>query len=127
MGDKMEIYGFVTSGIGEGEKYVSSEPYKSFFHRKLGCPPYPGTLNIKIDATTVQKFLEIATKEEFHENVGGLYYTKGEIEGESCVLVIPEKTNHQNILEVISCKNLRENLNLKDGELVKITCSILHL
>lgn len=122
----MEIYGFVMKGIGEGEKYVSSEPYRSFFHGKLGCPPYPGTLNIKVDGATIQKFLSFAIKQEFQGNFGSVYYTMGEIEGERCILLIPEKTNHQNILEIISCKNLRDGLNLNDGELVKITCSIPH-
>jgi len=122
----MKIYGFVMSGKGVGRKYVGSEPYVDFFRRILKCEVYPGTLNIRVDENTIQQFLDMAHRADFDGNAGGLNYWIGEIEGEKCVLVIPEKTEHKNVIEIVSCKNLRDCLEIKDGDIVEITCSTQH-
>ena len=119
----MKIYGFVVSGKGVGRKYVISEPYVDFFRRILGCEVYPGTLNVRVDDNTSRGVLKIALRVDFEGSAGGLNYTLGEIVGEKCLLVLPEKTEHKSIVEVVSCENLRNCLGIKDGDLVEITCS----
>jgi len=39
-------------------------------------------------------------------------------------IVLPEKTKHKNIFEIISTYSLREKFNLKDGDKVKIEVDI---
>lgn len=115
----VELIGRVVSGIGIGKKYVIAEPYFRFFRELLGCDPYPGTLNISVNK--IQK--NIFSRKEF-EGVGSILYLPGKIENIRCVVLIPEKTIHINTIEIVSCINLRYELNLRDGDLVKIICRV---
>lgn len=120
MVNEIELRGVVVSGIGVAKKYVMMEPYKSFFRQILGCEPYPGTLNVKIHSQLSKSQFN---RKDFRD-VGSLFYLLGKIQHVDCIVLIPEKTSHQNIVELVSCNNLRKELNLMDGENVRIICRI---
>jgi riboflavin kinase len=48
------LSGKVITGLGEGQYYISLEGYRTQFKEKLGFDPYPGTLNIKLDAQSIE-------------------------------------------------------------------------
>ncbi len=125
------IEGIVFSGLGEGAYYVTKDPYRRQFIEKLGYDPYPGTLNLRITSEH-----DIKIKEEL-EN-----YPRIEIDGfknedrtygpvkclnallnnkEKGTVVFAFRTHYaRSVLEIISPICLRERLNLKDGNKVKL-------
>jgi len=130
--DKLYLKGKVISGIGEGRYYTEQKGYVDQFNEKLGFTPYPGTLNVEIQYVEKNKlrFLknrnaisidEFKTKDRTFGSVGCF---KAEINGVNGAIVIPLRSHYSNILEFISPFYLREKLNLKDGDEVKI---VIHL
>jgi len=124
------ISGEVTSGMGEGKYYVSREEYMRQFREKLGFEPYPGTLNIRLiteEDIRLRKALSelegIAIEGFVHETrtFGDAKCFRCEIEGREGAVVIPVRTHHTlTTLEVIAPEKLRENLQLKDGDIVTL-------
>jgi riboflavin kinase len=126
--DKLYLKGKVISGIGEGRYYTEQKGYVDQFNEKLGFIPYPGTLNVEIKYVEKNKlrFLknnnaisidEFKTKDRTFGSVGCF---RAEINGVDGAIVIPLRSHYSNILEFISPFYLREKLNLKDGDEVKI-------
>ena len=122
----MEIEGVIISGMGKGTYFMSQHFYVDQFQEKLHFKPFVGTLNIKIDEegmTSImnipyEKFGKISGKGKF----GDVKFIKANlnniIEG---AIVFPAKTKHtEDVIEFISHKNLREYLNLKDGNQVSV-------
>ncbi|ACV24425.1 CTP-dependent riboflavin kinase [Methanocaldococcus fervens] len=124
----MIIEGRVVSGFGEGRYFLSLPPYKEAFKKVLGFDPYEGTLNLKLnEAFNINKFKYIET-EDFEFNGKKFFGVKilpikilinnNEIDG---AIVVPKKTYHSSdIIEIIAPVKLREQFNLKDGDVVKI-------
>lgn len=126
--DKLYLKGKVISGIGEGRYYTEQKGYVDQFNEKLGFIPYPGTLNVEIQYVEKNKlrFLknnnaisidEFKTKDR---TFGGVGCFRVEINGVDGAIVMPLRSHYSNILEFISPFYLREKLNLKDGDEVKI-------
>lgn len=126
---KKILEGFVTSGLGEGAYYI--KVYSEKLQEKLHFKPYPGTLNIK---TTMLGDLERYSKEKidsFSES-GRVFGTvhlipvsiSKDTQTEKCYVILPERTHHKNEIELISEKNLRSTLKLKDGDTVKIEIAL---
>ncbi len=125
----MIIEGKVISGLGEGRYFLSLPPYKETFKNILGFEPYEGTLNLKLNEEfkLKDKFKCIET-EDFEYNGRKFFGVKilpikilinnKEIEG---AIVLPKKTYHSSdIIEIIAPIKLREQFNLKDGDVIKI-------
>jgi|Deesub1362A_J573_1020465.scaffolds.fasta_scaffold03430_4 riboflavin kinase len=121
--------GRVFTGLGEGRYYLSLEGYKSQISKITGFDPYPGTLNLKISPEDLETRKKLAKKPGYEikgfetegRSFGGCKLFKGEIEGESCAVVIPERTHYpEDILEIVAPVNLRERLRLRDGDIVKV-------
>jgi len=126
--EKMFFKGKVISGLGEGRYYTEQKGYINQFKEKLGFTPYPGTLNVEIKYVERNKIRllknynpikinEFKTKDRTFGDVGCF---RAEINGIDGAIVIPMRSHYSNILEFISSKYLREKLNLKDGDEVKI-------
>lgn len=122
----MKIDGEVTTGMGKAEFFLSQEFYINEFKKNLGFIPYPGTLNVIVDAKYLHDINEIKNNckniikpdTEF----GAVKYIKAilndQIDG---AIVFPAKTTHEeNYLEFIAEEKLREKLNLKDRDIVNI-------
>jgi len=122
----MEIEGVIISGMGKGTYFMSQHFYVDQFQEKLRFKPFVGTLNIKIDEegmTSImnipyEKFGKISGKGKF----GDVKFIKAVLNDKiTGALVFPAKTKHtEDVLEFIADKNLREFLELNDGDLVSV-------
>jgi len=131
---KITVKGEVVTGLGTGKFFVTKEEYKKQFVKKIGYIPYPGTLNLKLkseDRLDIGKYKSGIIIKGFREN----NRTYGQVKCLDCTLkkdqkktkgtiVIPQKTRHTDIIEIISPKNLRKTLNLKNRDIVHIILNI---
>ncbi len=127
----MELTGTVTTGMGKGAYYIGMDAYQDLFHDELGFYPFPGTLNLDVDAAERAQFQSSAAYT--HVNApkrDGEYLSAADaypvqitapgtdevVEG---ALLDLEITDHpDSIAEVIAPVNLRETLGLDDGDIV---------
>lgn len=124
----IEVVGKVKSGLGEGRYYVSKKPYVTQFNEKLGIVPYPGTLNIKIDPDYESTLRQIRGRkgiliEGFSSDdrtYGAVKAFKCKIQNIDCALIFPYRSIYRDVMEIISSEYLREKLNLKDEDTLKV-------
>jgi riboflavin kinase len=120
--------GKIVSGMGEGKYYTEQKGYVEQFKEKLSFIPYPGTLNVEIEYVERNKLRllknyggiiidEFKTK---NRTFGKVLCFKAKINNSEGVIVLPMRSHYSNILEFISPHFLREKLNLKDDDVVKI-------
>lgn len=122
------LTGKVVSGKKEGRYYLSKKKYREQFIDTMGIDPYEGTLNIELDEESTKTFQDIrklqGTVIEGFKNdqkrLGDVNTFPAVISGIECALVIPEKSDYIDVAEVISNEKLRDELELTDGEKVKI-------
>ena len=130
--ETLTIEGIVFSGLGEGRYYMSLEGYVKQIEEKLGFKPYPGTLNIRlVEKSEILKRLKleeyppilIAGFSNGKRTYGSVKAYKASINGfKPAAVVIPSRTSYGiDVLEVIAPVMLREKLNLRDGDVVKVT------
>ncbi|MDP8023828.1 MAG: DUF120 domain-containing protein [Conexivisphaerales archaeon] len=131
----INMEGKVFSGLGEGAYYMSLQGYREQFVKKLGFDPYPGTLNVRLDSRYVKEreklneYRNFGIKIEGFSNgvrtYGSLWCFHAFVEGIRGAVVIIERTHYDiDVVEIISQYNLRKELNLKDGDRVKISVFI---
>ena len=130
------LRGTVVSGVGEGAYYMSLPGYREQFRSRLGMVPYPGTLNIRLDADSTDAVLALG--------VSGGVLVEGFADGQrtygwvrcygallqatcggppaQCYLIRLERTHHDtSIAELVSPLNLRLSASLGDNSEVTIT------
>ncbi len=117
--------GIVVGGRGEGKKFMSMEKYKEQFIKNFNINPYPGTLNLEIDEKIYgdMKKLEGIYLHGFireGKEYGGVKCFPVKILDENCLLIIPEKTVYEKIVEIVSQYNLREKHGLENGDHLEI-------
>jgi len=122
----LHLKGKVFSGKGEGSRFIRFPWVRKQIAEKLGLIPYLGTLNIKLDeeSLALRNFLKKARGIEISPATGfcrGRCFRarlKGNLE---CAVVFPEIENYpEDIIEVVASVNLRERLQLKDGDSIEI-------
>lgn len=122
------VKGKVVSGTGVGSRFMGLEWVKRQILEKFGFEPYVGTLNLRMDEGTSSKFQSFTKSrkgiliEPLDEKfcVGKCFRIriKDRIDG---VLVIPLVPNYpHNQIEVIAPVNLREILELEDGDEITV-------
>lgn len=125
------LEGTVFTGLGEGAYYTQKEHYKIQFVEKLGFEPHPGTLNLKLTTDyDLKTRLELeaypAVEVEGFKNENRTFGTVrcypavigNKVKG---ALISALRGHYDNsVLEIIAPVNLRRNLNLKDGNKVKV-------
>ncbi|MFW6040825.1 MAG: DUF120 domain-containing protein [Thermoplasmatota archaeon] len=122
------LIGKVVSGLEQGKYYMSKRGYKKQFRKKLGINPYEGTLNIKLEEDSIDKFKKLKKSSGIHiegfstrkEDFGSLTAFSAEVGGIDCALIIPFKSEYERIAELISEVKLRDKLDLKDGDIIQI-------
>ncbi len=126
---RVELSGRVFSSRGEGKKFLEMSWVKQQIKQKLGFTPYPGTLNVRLSEESVKhkKLLEKANSTKIHPADG--YYSgiliKASMGTLECAIVVPEVASYpKEILEIIAPVNLREALQLKDGDKVTVTVNL---
>ena len=123
-----QISGKVLSGFGEGKYYLSFKQYTSQISSKLGFLPFKGTLNFSVDEASLLDFissLKEITIEGFKTDeraFGSIrcfpVLINNKIEG---ALVLPERTKHKGVAELIAPLNLRNKFKLKDNSKINIS------
>jgi riboflavin kinase len=125
------LEGTVFTGLGEGAYYTQKEHYRKQFAEKLGFDPYPGTLNVKLNTDYDLKTraeleaypaVEIEGFQNENRTFGTVKCYPAKIENKIKGALISALRGHydNSVLEIIAPVNLRKNLNLKDGNKVKI-------
>jgi riboflavin kinase len=122
----------LTSGLGEGAFYMRQKGYRDQFRKKLWFEPYEGTLNLKMAGPDLAKMqvlqdspgIEIAGFEAGGRTFGGakcFLATAGRVD---CAVIMPIRTHHTDVLEVISKHYLRNALGIKDGDIVEMNVTL---
>jgi len=127
----IELRGKVFSGVKEGAYYISLKGYREQFIEKLGFDPYPGTLNIQLTSALNRRLKEEAEAysgieiqgfyDEFRTYGGAKCFpavVNNEVE--AAVVITKRSIYGKDVLELIAPCNLRERLNLKDGDHVTV-------
>jgi len=126
--DRVIFKGKIVSGLGEGRYYTEQGGYIEQFKQKLGFIPYPGTLNVEIEYVEKNKLRllkdhraiiidEFKTK---NRTFGSVRCFRANINGREGAIVLPLRSHYSNVLEFVSKDFLRKELNIKDGDIVKI-------
>lgn len=122
------INGTVSTGLGEGEYYVMQEGYKRQFKEKLGYMPYRGTLNLTVNEEEIEKIL-LAPKSSMiqidgfksgNRSFGKVTCLPAKLNDIECAIVIPKRSHHTNVIELLSKYQLRKTLGLNDGDIVEL-------
>ena len=123
---KIELNGKVSSGRGEGRKFLELPWVKKQIEEKLGFTPYAGTLNLSLSAESTKErsaiekaaVLKVCPPEGY---CSGLIF-KAFIDTQECAVVIPQIENYpKGVLEVVASINLRDRLKLRDGDQVTVS------
>lgn len=121
----MVLEGIVTPGLGRGAFFMSIDYYKKELKKKLGFGAYPGTLNLKVAKEQIIQLkklnpIKIDDHKEKDKTFYGANCYKSKISNINGAIIIPDKTQHKNIIEFIAPVNLKSQLKIKDGDKVKI-------
>ncbi len=143
--EEILIVGVVTEGMGEGGYYVRIKEYYEQFKKKLGFTPYYGTLNLQLSDLNKELLDEnlknrmpvriIGFEKEEEKEEGLVKRTYGSVDCYNCVIsrlddqdnklnaaILKIKRTHhkKNIVEVLAAPFLRDKLDLKDGDRIRI-------
>jgi len=131
----VELYGTVTSGMGEGRHYITLSGYMEQFREKLGYEPFAGTLNVDLTAESIRSRARLDAFDpitiegwESEDRTYGPAYcypasmTVDDETYEEAHVITPERTHHgDDHLELIAPDRLRDELGLADGTEVSIS------
>jgi len=126
---RITLNGAVFSGGGAGKKFLRLTWVKRQIKQKLGFVPYLGTLNVLLSEESAKrkKLLEKKCSMKICPVEGycnGMLF-KALIGTLECGIVIPEVAGYpKTFLEIIAPVNLRETLQLEDGDEVTVTISL---
>jgi len=115
-----KISGKLVSSLGEGAYYMSQKGYLSKIKKELGFIPYPGTLNLETDDLPIGEPVEIPGFTTKERTFGPLKCYPIKIGDTRGAVVVPARTHHRGILEVITPVALRKKLRIKDGDTVEL-------
>ena len=131
---ELVLAGTVTGGMGEGKHYITLPGYAEQFETRLGYEPFPGTLNVDLDAESVRRRGEIAgvdavpidawEDEDRTYGAATCYAVTLVADGEryeDAHAIVPDRTHHDDDqLELIAPDRLRDVLSLADGDPIEI-------
>ncbi|MDI6883719.1 MAG: DUF120 domain-containing protein [Hadesarchaea archaeon] len=122
------LSGQVVAGMGEGSYYMSQAGYTKQFRKELGFTPYPGTLDIKLERDSVElreTLARLPSKqaqgfETSERTFGPVKLFHARLKKSRVALILPTRSHHKDIVELIAPKNLRKALKLNDGDRVQV-------
>jgi len=124
----IKVTGAVASGLGEGQYYLEKPGYRRQIADKLGFTPFLGTLNLKVGEQELAKLEMVSPASRVRLNS---FRADGRTFGEAdcisvligdiqCAIVMPRRSHHTGVLEIISAAHLRKALGLRDGDPVEL-------
>lgn len=123
----MLLEGELFSGMKKAGDYLDLKPYRNKIEGKTGFRPFPGTLNLRVDEEEAERLKEHVEKRRiesfrFEGKVySGLDIYKLEIEGLKAAFIDIDITDYDDsVMEIIAPVKLREQLDLDDGNTVKL-------
>jgi len=130
------LEGTVFTGLGEGAYYIGKEHYRQQFIEKLGFDPYPGTLNLKLSSdydikarTELEAYpaIEVEGFKNEDRTFGIVKCYPVLIDNKIKGALITALRSHYDVsvLEIIAPVCLRKQLDLKDGNKVKVEVLVL--
>jgi riboflavin kinase, archaea type len=125
----IRFYGTAFSGQRRGKVFVEMPWVMRQLKEITGFTPYPGTLNIRLTPVSVTQRTRLTpelgalVKPENNYLPGYLYRAKiGETD---CWAVIPDVPGYpKDVLEVVAAENLRNKLNVKDGDPITVFVTV---
>lgn len=124
----IKLSGTVASGLGEGQYYLNKPGYRDQIKEKLGFLPFDGTLNLKVTENEMAKLAMVPAASKIKLDsfqADGRTYGEAEcipieIQNVQCAIIVPKRSHHTEVLEIISAVHLRTKLGLKDGDSVTV-------
>jgi riboflavin kinase len=128
----LELKGRIVSGAGEGAYYMCQEGYRNQFERELGFTPYKGTMDVKLDEAFLdrgemlqnlpgKKIKGFKTQER---TFGPVKCFEAKLRDTRVAVILPARTHHTEVVELVAPVNLRRKLKLSDGDVVSIEVMI---
>ena len=121
------LAGVVTSGLGQGASFMSLPWVREAVRRLIGFTPYPGTLNVRLDADMIGVWRRtrdghsIVLAPPPSESCGARLFpvvVAGDVEA---AVIVPDVTRYgEDLLELIAAVHVRSRLGLHDGSLVTL-------
>jgi CTP-dependent riboflavin kinase len=122
---EIKFVGTVDTGQGNGKFFVEMPWVIRQLKKMFGFTPYFGTLNLRLTPESIQlcSYLTsqngVMVKPEDGYLPGYLY--KAMIFDITCCVVLPDVPNYpKDLLEIVAAENLRELLNVKDGDVITV-------
>jgi len=122
-----KLTGTVQTGLQEGAYYMNQDGYRKPLAEKLGFTPFTGTLNLRVNKNQLKQFIAHAQAipipgfQTSERGFGPIQCYRVKINQEiGGALLLPDRTTHKNVAEVIARENLRKTLSLKDGDTVSL-------
>ncbi len=131
--EEIILRGKICTGMGEGAYYMSRKGYRNRFPTMVGFIPYPGTLNVQLlEETSFKNFERLQRSpasfiKEFMEDnrkfgrvfVWPTFILLGDNKIPSA-LIRPDRTHHNNQIELIAKENIKDTYNVKDGDIIEV-------
>ena len=144
----MRIMGVVNSGLGRAHVFMAQQHYQDQFRPILGQTAWPGTLNVKVDGESLQRYRQLRVSAGIETGVsssqrpikiegfvrdgvsfGGATAYKAIISRDKqeidCAVLIPDLTRHEDVVEIICSVFLREALEVTDGDEVVVQLPVV--
>jgi riboflavin kinase, archaea type len=127
--NQFRLAGTVISGLGEGRYYMSLSHYRHQFMEHLGFEPFPGTLNIRLNAPSIEvrkqldrlAWIEIEGFTADNRTFGAARALPCRIAEIPCAIVVPARSHYpEDIIEVIAETGLRNALEVEDGDNLEV-------
>ncbi|MCD6384128.1 MAG: CTP-dependent riboflavin kinase, partial [Thermoplasmata archaeon] len=108
------------------------KPYKEEIKKLTGMEAFPGTLNVSLEGFEAVKFnavkgfpgLKVKPFTAEGRSFGGARLYPGILKDQKVFVIIPDRTHYENVMEIICERNLRETLDLKDGDLIEVEVEV---
>lgn len=125
----LRLEGTVSSGKGEGARFMKLPWVKKQLKEKLGFVPYPGTLDVRItDGVKLKKAVTEAHGVQILPAPGfsnGKCFRASFKTERKCAVVIPEVADYpENLIEIVAPENLRKKFNISDGDVVEVEITL---
>ena len=121
------LSGVVTSGLGQGAYFMSLPWVRDAVRWLIGFTPYPGTLNVRLDADTVGVWRRIREAHSIvlapppTEPCGARLFPLVVAPDLEAAVIVPDVTRYgEDLLELIAAVHVRSRLGLHDESRVTL-------